>query len=177
MTDEGLGQTGIDTIHRHMVTIVRGPSQCKLTKVASTDHKSSKLIAEVHEYLSALTSLTVLVCHVMYVDVMIDVEEMLLHTLTDAYLAYGDAKALHKRYGIIIGTVCGAESGHRDAYYSLTVVAKLVEGHGTYEEGKSGIKSAAYAKDHSLAVGMDETLCQTAHLDGEYLVACLVHHI
>ena len=58
---------------------------------------------------------------------MTNILEMLCNTFTDAYLAYGYTKALHKRQSIVVGTVGSAKAWHRYTYNALTVVAQFVE--------------------------------------------------
>lgn len=81
--------------------------------------------------------LTVLVSHVMYVDVVADVLKVLRYALGYRYFAYGNAEALHERDSIVVSTVGSAESRHRNANNTLTVVVQLVECLDTYQQGKS----------------------------------------
>ena len=118
---ERLGHTGIHTVHRHMVAIIRGPSQSQFGEVASTHHQTIHLIGHIHQYLRTLTGLTVLIGYVMHTGIVTDILEMLLHRLGDADLADSDSQGLHQCHRIIIGTIGSTESRHRDADDTLAV--------------------------------------------------------
>ena len=54
---EGLRNTGIDSIHRHVVAIIRCPTECQLRKVACTHYESIEFVGKVHQYLCTLARL------------------------------------------------------------------------------------------------------------------------
>ena len=160
-----------------MVAVIGGPSQRQLRQVARTHHESAQLIAEVHQNLRTLTSLTVLVGHVMDIRVVADVLEMLRHRLGNAYLAHGDAQALHQADGIAIGAAGGAKARHGDANDALAVVAQFIEGLYAYQQGQGGVETTTDADNHLLAVGVGEALGQSRHLNIKNLFTALLHHV
>ena len=57
VTDERLGHTGIDTIHRHVISIIGGPSQSEFGEVACADNDRILLVGNVHQDLRTFASL------------------------------------------------------------------------------------------------------------------------
>ena len=57
VTDERLGHTGIDAIHRHVITIIGGPSQSEFREITSTDDDGILLVGNIHQNLRALSGL------------------------------------------------------------------------------------------------------------------------
>ena len=106
------GDAGIDSIHAHVVAIVRTPTKSQLGQVASTDNESTLLIAYIHQYLGTLSGLRVLISSVMNRDVVTDILKVLGHALGNAYLSDGDAETLHELDGIGVSSVGSAETGH-----------------------------------------------------------------
>ena len=47
--NQRLWNAGINAIHRHMVTVIRTPSQCQFRQVASTNHHTAHLISHIHQ--------------------------------------------------------------------------------------------------------------------------------
>ena len=48
MSDQRLGNAGIHTVHRHVIAVVRCPSQCQFRKVSRTDDQSAALVCQIH---------------------------------------------------------------------------------------------------------------------------------
>ena len=71
----------------------------------------------------------------MYLGILANILEMLGNGLGDADLTDGDTQRLHQLHRIVIGTVCGAETWHRDTDDTLTVDAELIEGFHRYQQG------------------------------------------
>ena len=64
----------------------------------------------------------------MYLRILADILKMLGNSLGNTDLTDGDTQRLHQFHRIIIGTVCGSETWHRDTNDTLAVDAKLIEG-------------------------------------------------
>ena len=110
-----------------MVAVIGCPAQSQFREVASTHDDGVLLIGHVHQYLCALAGLGILVGHVVQFRILSDIAEMLGNGLGYADFAHGDAECLHQFQRIIIGTVCGAETWHRDTNDAATVKLQLVE--------------------------------------------------
>ena len=172
---EGLRYARVHAIHRHVISVVCSPSERQFAQVARTDNHAAQLVAEIHEYLRALSCLSVLVRHVVYVYVVTNILKVLRNALANAYLTYSNAQALHKGHGVVVCAVCGTEARHRDAHNALAIVAQLVEGFNADEQGECRVKTATDANHDTLAMGVYQAFCQTAHLNTEYLVTRSVH--
>ena len=48
MTDEGLGDVGIDTVHGHVVAVVSSPSKRQFTQIAGTQNETVILVSHIH---------------------------------------------------------------------------------------------------------------------------------
>ena len=112
-----------------MVAIVSSPAQGKLREVSRTDHEAVRLVRHVHKKLGTLTGLAVLVRHVMYMDVVIDILEVLDASLLDGDLPEGHAKGAYQVTGIGIGTIRRSEAGHGDADDLIPWDLQGIEGH------------------------------------------------
>ena len=91
VTDERLGHTSIDTIHRHVITIIGGPSQGEFREVARSDDNRILLVGNVHQDLRTLTCLRVLIGDIMNFRVLADILEMLGDSLSDIDLTDSNA--------------------------------------------------------------------------------------
>ena len=58
---KGLRYAGVQSVHRHVVAIVCGPSECQLREVARTYDDGVLAVGHVHEQLGALAGLAVLI--------------------------------------------------------------------------------------------------------------------
>ena len=56
---------GIEAVHRHVVSVVCGPAECKLREVACSDYDSSGLVCNIHQNLGPFSCLSVFICGVM----------------------------------------------------------------------------------------------------------------
>ena len=106
-----------------MVTVVCSPSECQFRQVTGTYDESVLLIGQIHQNLRALTGLTVFIRHIMDIDIVVDILEVLYAGITDAYLAPGDSQFRHQTHGIGMGAVGSTEAWHGDTYNALAVIA------------------------------------------------------
>ena len=106
-----------------MVTVVCSPPEGQFRQVAGAYDEGILLISEVHKNLRTLTSLTVFICHIMDIDIVVDILEVLYAGITDAYLAPGDSQFRHQTHGIGMGAVGSTEAWHGDTYNALAVIA------------------------------------------------------
>ena len=75
MSHQSLWNTCIYAIHRHMVAIVRSPSERKFRQIAGADHDAPVLVRHIHKDLRALARLRVLVSGICQCRIMSDVFE------------------------------------------------------------------------------------------------------
>ena len=85
------------------------------------------------------------------------------------------AMSLLSLHGIIVGAVGCTKARHSNAHYTLAIVSELVECLNANQQCQCGIQPATYAEHHTLAVGMNKTFGESAHLNREYLVARSKH--
>ena len=158
MLDKGLGNGAVHSIHGHVVGIVSTPSKGEFAEVASTNNKAVTLVGNVHQYLGALTCLTVLISHIVVVEVVANIEEVTDAGFLDADFLDGDVERLHQCHGIVVGAVGGAESWHRDADDLLARTLEQIHGLDTDEEGEGGVESTADADDYAACSRVDNAL-------------------
>lgn len=79
--------SGIYSVHRHVVAIVCGPSQCQFRQVARSYHQSCGLVCDIHQHLRSFARLGIFVNHIVNVCIMSDVGKML-----QASLFYGTSR-------------------------------------------------------------------------------------
>ena len=111
-----------------MVAIIGCPAQCELRQVTRTKHETIHLIGEVHQYLGALTRLAVLIGHIMYFGVMVDVLEMLGHSSGNADFMQCHTQGFDHRTSVSIGAVGSAETWHGNGMNGLAVTPHAVHG-------------------------------------------------
>lgn len=73
MTDQGLRDAGIHTIHAHVVAIIGSPAQSQLRKVAGAYHHTTHLVGKVHQNLRTLACLRILIGYIMHAGIMTDI--------------------------------------------------------------------------------------------------------
>ena len=169
--DEGLRNRDIYTIHGHVVAIVGSPSKSEFRQITCSYHHTVELVAEVHEYLCALASLTILIGHIMHIDIVVDIFKVLDASLLDTYLANGDAKRLHQTHSIGVSAVCSTKAWHGDSHDTCARHLEFVECLDTHKQSKGGIQTTTDANDNSFATSMHQSLGKTSHLNIEYLFA------
>ena len=121
--NEGLGDTGVDAVHGHLVAVVSTPAECEFAQVTRTDHDSVQFIGEVHQDERTHAGLRVLIGRIVDIHVMTDIVQVLGRYIADGYLTVGDAQLLHELERVLVRTVRSAETGHGHAHYAATVVA------------------------------------------------------
>ena len=175
MADEGLGHSGIDAVHGHVVTVIGGPAEREFAEVAGANDECSGLVGHVHEQLCAFACLRVFVGSVVYAGVVAYVSEVLCDGGGYADFTLGDAELGHEADGVVVGAVGGAEAGHGDADDAVAGIAEFIEGLDADEQRQCGVESAADAENNALAAGVDEAACESGDLDIENLVAAGLH--
>ena len=168
--DESLWDRHIDTIHRHVVAIISCPTKSQLREVTRSNHHTIEFIAQIHENLSSLTSLTILVGDIVHVDVVLNILEMLYTGILNAYLLDCYAKMLHERDGVMVSAVGCSEARHSHTHDTSARIFELIECLDANEQGKRRVKSSADTNNHSLAVGVNESLGKSCNLYVEYLL-------
>ena len=174
MTDKSLGDGAVHGVHRHMISVIGRPPQGKLGEVAGSDHDSSGLVGDVHEYLCPLSRLTVLIGDVVHAYVVTDVAEVKGHRLVEADFPEGDTELADQGAGIPVGPVSSAEAGHGDGDDAFPWKVKHVECLNGYQKGERGIETSGNA-DHGVGcVDVVEPFLETHGLYGQDFLAALV---
>ena len=97
---QGLGHTGVDVVHRHVIAVVGSPAQGQLGQIARAHDQAAHLVGHVHQDLRSLPRLGVFVGHVVHGLVVADVAEVLAHRVDDGNRAQGDAQRLGQLHGV-----------------------------------------------------------------------------
>ena len=126
VTYEGLRNTCVDAIHRHLVAAIGAPAQCQFAQVACADHDTIEFVSQIHEDKRADTCLRILVGDVVIVHIMGYVVQVLGSNVADANLAVGDAQLFHEFQCIAVGAVTGTKARHSDAHYLLAVITETI---------------------------------------------------
>ena len=121
IADKSLGNSSIYTIHRHVVAIICGPTQCQLRQIACTYNNGILLISHIHKNLGALACLRILVGNIVNSSIVVNIAEVLGNSLSNANLADGNTKSLHKLKGVVISAIGGSETRHSYTDDSLAV--------------------------------------------------------
>ena len=74
-----------------MVAVVCSPAQGKFRKVAGANYHPPGLVGNIHQYLRTLTRLRIFIHHIVYVDIMVYIFEVLDAGILYADLAHGYA--------------------------------------------------------------------------------------
>ena len=119
--NERFGNTGINAIHTHVITIVGSPSQGKFRKVTGPYNNSAQFITQIHENLCSFASLCIFISHIMHGNVVSYIFKMLLNCICNANFPYCHTKTSHQGNGITISPICSTEAWHRHADNILTV--------------------------------------------------------
>ena len=151
---ECLRDAGIEAVHTHLIAVVGSPTECQLREVAGAEHHAVVFVGHVHQYLRTLARLRIFVGDIVDVDVVIDIFEMLNNGIADRDIELGNAELVHELYGIGVGTVRGAETGHRNANHLLAAHAYHICREAGSQEGQGGIESATDAEHYRLCMRM-----------------------
>ena len=84
--DERLGNATIDTIHRHVVAVVGGPTECQLREVACAYHQCVAFVGKIHEYLCTLAGLRILIGGIVDGGIVTNILKMLSNGLGNGNL-------------------------------------------------------------------------------------------
>ena len=85
ISHECFRHAGIHCIHRHMVSIVGCPTQCKFRQVSGADYDSAGLVCNIHKYLSPFPCLGIFISDIVDILVVSYVLEMLVAGCHDGY--------------------------------------------------------------------------------------------
>ena len=166
MTDQGLGNRPIDTIHGHVVAVIGSPSQGKLRHVSGSNYQASHLIGDIHENLGSFSGLAVLIGHIMFVHIMADIFKMVCHRLPDINFAEFCPHLSGQGAGIIISPVCGPEAGHGYAMYAGPGDPEAVKSPHSYQQSQRGVKPSRQSYHCFMASRVLQTLLKTHGLNG-----------
>ena len=83
-----------------MVAVVGGKAERKLGHIARAEHERAARISEIHEDLSTLTGLRVLINDVMYALVVSYILELLRYGVLDIYLGKVGAERRREKLGV-----------------------------------------------------------------------------
>ena len=76
---KSFGNSRIDSIHRHVVSVICSPAQCKLAEITRAYNYSAAGIRDVHQKICSLPGLCVLISDIVDRRIMPDVLEMLFN--------------------------------------------------------------------------------------------------
>ena len=107
-------------------------------------------------------------------DIMVYVLEMLYAGLLDTDFADSHTEGVHQVDGIRVSTVGRSESRHGDTDNTLTGPSQLIESLYANQQRQRRIQSTRNADNGTLRFSMHQTLRQSGHLDGEYLLTAFV---
>lgn len=138
--DQGFGQRGVQTVHRHLVAIVGRPAQCQFAQVARAEDHAVLHVGDVHQDLCPLPGLGVFVGGRLFFGVESDIGEVLFAGFADGNFAGSDAQAAHQGDRVAVGAVAGAESGHCDADDAFAVEPEAIESPHGDQQGQCGVK-------------------------------------
>ena len=125
---EGLGDTRIHAIHRHMVTIVGSPSECQLREVARTDYDSILTIGHIHKQLCTLARLAILIGSIVHINIVLNILKVLYASILNTNLTQRHTQMVHQVKRILVGTVRSSESRHGNTDDTRTGKLQTVEG-------------------------------------------------
>ena len=109
----------IYSIHRHMISIISSPAKCELRKVACSDYDTANLVCVVHKNLCSLTSLSILICNIMYIHALSDILEMNCNSISDRNLDKLCSDFFYKRTSVIVCSICCSETRHSNCFDSI----------------------------------------------------------
>ena len=69
----------IDSIHRHMVSVISRPSKSKFRHISCTNYNSTGLIGNIHQYLCSFSCLGIFIDYTVIFRIMSDIFKMLLY--------------------------------------------------------------------------------------------------
>ncbi len=164
---EGLRNTRIDTVHRHLVARIGSPPEGKFAQVARADHDAVVLVRHIHQDKRTDTRLGVLIGNIVGIYIVPDVGKVLRSDIADRNLVGSNAELLHHSEGILISAVAGAEARHSDTEDTLAVVAEVVRRQDANQKCQRGIQTARDSDDDRLGMCMLPTAHQSARLDRE----------
>ena len=171
VTHQGLGNAHVDVVHRHVVTVVGGPTQSQLRQVARAQHEAVDLVGEVHQNLGALTCLAVFIGHVVVIRIVADVLEMLSHCSGDADLMQRHAQRLDHGAGIGVSAVGGAEARHGDGMDVLAVASHAVKRPHGNQQRQRRVQASRNAHDNRLDASEFQAAHQSFGLYGDNFLA------
>ena len=174
MLHQGLWHRCVDAVHTHLVAVVCCPTERQLRKVAGSNYNAAFLVGDVHEDLCAFPGLCVLVCHIVVVDVVVNVLEMLYAGILDGYFPYLCSQCLHQCDGVLVCAATGTESRHCYAGDAFAWHADYVACSCYDKQGEGRVQSTRHAYHATFGMCVREAFCQCRSLNVESLVAVLL---
>ena len=154
MAYEGLRHGGVHAVHRHVVPVVGRPAQCQLREVTGADNEATFLVRDIHQDLCPLTSLRILVGHVVHALIVPDIREVLLYGLRDVDLTQRDAERLSELLSIAACTLRCTEARHCHGDDARAVKTHGVKGLDGHKQCQCGVKPTGDADHRARGVGV-----------------------
>ena len=98
-----------------MVAIVGTPAKSQLREISGTDDDAALHICQIHQYLSPLACLGILVSSVLCLSIVTDQSQMIHGGCTDRYLTAIDIQELHQLVRIGLRAIARCLGRHRHA--------------------------------------------------------------
>ena len=169
-----LRDTGIQTVHRHLVAAIRGPAQCQFAQIACSYHDTVHLVRHIHQHKRPDTRLRVLIRNIAAINVVLDILQVLDSHVANRYLPMRDTQQLHHIQSVMIRTVTRAEARHGDTHHLRTVIAKLVSRKHADQKCQRTVQTTGHTYHHRLGMRVFPTTHQRTRLDREHIHAITV---
>ena len=182
VSDKRLGDTAVYAVHRHVVAVVGGPAEREFAQVARADHHSALHVGHVHQYLRAFAGLDVFISGGSFGRIVPDVGEVPEAAFRDGdFTKFHAQKAAHG-YGIVMGSVRGAETGHRNRCYFFSGIPSISKARTVTNSARVESRPPEIPSTADWQPVCSYLFFQTAGLNGQDLIAaflplfCLIRH-
>ena len=156
-----------------MVAIVGTPAKCQLREISGTDDDAALHIRQIHQYLSPLACLGILVGSVLCRCIMTDQPQVIHSCCADRNLATIDIQELHQLVRIGLRAVARCLSRHCHADYLASREPEHLTGMAADEQRQRTIQSTTHTDDHLRVIEVTKALHKAGHLDLKYLITSL----
>ena len=173
MAHKRLGHARVDGVHAHVVAVIGSPAERQLRQVARADDKTASLVGQIHQNLRTLARLAVLVGHVLYGRIVLNVLEVLLHSRVNRNLAEAHTQVASERLGVRLGAMRRAKAGHGHGRDTGARQSQNIEGTHGHKQCQRGVQAARKADDRSLGARVGKAGLEASSLQVEDGLATL----
>ena len=153
-----------------MVAVICSPTKYKFRQISGSYHKSVIPVCNIHQNLCSLSCLRILICDILHIYIMLNINKMPLYRLYNRNLFKTCTQALCKFTGIIICPVRSSKARHSHSFYSALIKSQHIKCLYTNQKRQRRVKTSRNTQYHFFYTCVNQSLLQSECLYCKYFL-------